>query len=142
MSYSAFRKTKRSLPIALLRAREEVMVPIRSMLAESGVTEQKWRVLRVLEEIGEIEPTVIASEACLRLPSLSRILKTMESDGLIVRKEDVSDRRKTLVGISGAGRVILARHAEQSAAIFAALEARMGKEKLETILDLLEELLD
>ena len=63
-----FRKTKRSLPIALLRAREQVMVPIRAMLAESGVTEQKWRVLRVLEETGEIEPTVIASEACLHLP--------------------------------------------------------------------------
>ena len=95
MSYSAFRKTKRSLPIALLRAREEVMVPIRSMLAESGVTEQKWRVLRVLEEIGEIEPTVIASEACLHLPSLSRILKTMESDGLIVRKRtSVIDARR------------------------------------------------
>ncbi|MDA9176320.1 homoprotocatechuate degradation operon regulator HpaR [Alphaproteobacteria bacterium] len=142
MSYSAFRKTKRSLPIALLRAREEVMVPIRSMLAQSGVTEQKWRVLRVLEEIGEVEPTVIASEACLHLPSLSRILKTMESDGLIVRKEDASDRRKTSVGISAAGRVILARHAEHSSAIFAELEQRMGKEKLETILDLLEELLD
>ena len=142
MSYSAFRKTKRSLPIALLRAREEVMVPIRSMLAQSGVTEQKWRVLRVLEEIGEVEPTVIASEACLHLPSLSRILKTMESDGLIVRKEDASDRRTTSVGISAAGRVILARHAEQSSAIFTELEQRMGKEKLETILDLLEELLD
>ena len=142
MSYSAFRKTKRSLPIALLRAREEVMVPIRSMLAQSGVTEQKWRVLRVLEEIGEVEPTVIASEACLHLPSLSRILKTMESDGLIVRTEGASDGRKTSDGISAAGRASLARHAEQSSAIFAELEQRMGKEKLETILDLLEELLD
>ena len=137
-----FRKTKRSLPIALLRARERVMVPIRAMLAESGVTEQKWRVLRVLEETGEIEPTVIASEACLHLPSLSRILKTMESDGLVERKEAPDDRRKTLVAISGAGRDILTRHAAQSAAIFAELEARMGKEKLDTILDLLEELPD
>ncbi|MGA0233973.1 MAG: homoprotocatechuate degradation operon regulator HpaR [Alphaproteobacteria bacterium] len=142
MSGAGFRKTKRSLPIALLRAREEVMVPIRSMLAQSGVTEQKWRVLRVLEEIGEVEPTIIASEACLHLPSLSRILKSMEADGLIQRKEDLEDRRKTLVGISKAGRAILTKHAGQSAAIFAELEARMGKEKLETILDLLEELLD
>ena len=96
MSGAGFRKTKRSLPIALLRAREEVMVPIRSMLAQSGVTEQKWRVLRVLEEIGEVEPTIIASEACLHLPSLSRILKSMEADGLIQRKEDLEDRRKRL----------------------------------------------
>lgn len=142
MSSTGFSKTKRSLPIALLRAREQVMVPIRSMLAQSGVTEQKWRVLRVLEELGEVEPTLIASEACLHLPSLSRILKSMEADGLIQRKEDLEDRRKTMVGISKAGRAILTKHAQQSAEIFAQLEARMGKEKLETILDLLEELLD
>ena len=137
-----YRKTKRSLPIALLRARERVMEPVRGMLAESGVTEQKWRVLRVLEETGEIEPTVIASEACLHLPSLSRILKTMEADGLVQRKEDLADRRKTLVAISEAGRAILARHSEQSVAIFLELEERMGKEKIEAVLDLLEELLD
>ena len=142
MTAPGYRKTKRSLPIALLRARERVMEPVRGMLAESGVTEQKWRVLRVLEETGEIEPTVIASEACLHLPSLSRILKTMEADGLVQRKEDLEDRRKTLVAISEAGRAILARHSEQSAAIFLALEERMGKEKIETVLDLLEELLD
>ncbi len=43
-------QTNRSLPIALLRARETVMGPIRDMLATSGVNEQKWRVLRVLQE--------------------------------------------------------------------------------------------
>jgi len=96
----------------------------------------------VLEETGEIEPTVIASEACLHLPSLSRILKTMEADGLVQRKEDLADRRKTLVAISEAGRAILARHSEQSVAIFLELEERMGKEKIEAVLDLLEELLD
>ena len=103
MTNPAFRKTKRSLPIALLRAREQVMEPIRAMLADSGVTEQKWRVLRVLEEAGEIEPTVIAREACLHLPSLSRILKTMEQDGLVQRREDEQDRRKTVIAISGVG---------------------------------------
>ena len=36
------------LPIALMRAREQVMAPIRNMLADSGITEQQWRVLRVL----------------------------------------------------------------------------------------------
>jgi len=36
--------TDRSLPIALLRARETVMEPVRDMLSESGISEQKWRV--------------------------------------------------------------------------------------------------
>ena len=142
MTGPEFRKTKRSLPIALLRAREEVMVPIRSMLAQSGVTEQKWRVLRVLEEAGEIEPTVIAREACLHLPSLSRILKTMEQDGLVQRREDEQDRRKMVIAISEAGRAILSEHAAQSAAILVDIERRLGAEKIEAMLDLLEELTD
>ena len=40
------RATTRSLPIALLRARERVMQPIRSILAKAEVTEAQWRVLR------------------------------------------------------------------------------------------------
>jgi homoprotocatechuate degradation regulator HpaR len=142
MTNPAFRKTKRSLPIALLRAREQVMEPIRAMLADSGVTEQKWRVLRVLEEAGEIEPTVIAREACLHLPSLSRILKTMEQDGLVQRREDEQDRRKTVIAISEVGRAILSEHAAQSATILVDIERRLGAEKIEAMLDLLEELTD
>ncbi|MEC8154323.1 MAG: homoprotocatechuate degradation operon regulator HpaR [Pseudomonadota bacterium] len=142
MTNPAFRKTKRSLPIALLRAREQVMEPIRAMLADSGVTEQKWRVLRVLEEAGEIEPTVIAREACLHLPSLSRILKTMEQDGLIQRREDEQDRRKTVIAIADAGRAILSEHAVRSAAILVDIERRLGAGKIEAMLDLLEELTD
>ena len=40
--------TRRSVPIALIRAREKVMGPIRDMLADSGITEQQWRILRVI----------------------------------------------------------------------------------------------
>ena len=36
--------TRRSLPIALMRSREQVMAPIRAMLRASGLTEQQWRV--------------------------------------------------------------------------------------------------
>ena len=49
------RRTDRSLPIALLRAREAVMEPVRDMLAASGLSEQKWRVLRVVDEAEALE---------------------------------------------------------------------------------------
>ncbi|MCV6603086.1 MAG: hypothetical protein OIF54_16255 [Cohaesibacter sp.] len=39
------RHTSRVLPIALLRARETVMGPIRDMLNENGLTEQGQRLL-------------------------------------------------------------------------------------------------
>ena len=136
------RPTARSLPIALLRARESVMLPIREMLHQSGITEQQWRILRVVEEAGEIEQTAIAKAACLQLPSLTRILKSMESEGLIVRKTDENDRRRSLVSITDTGRSLIAGHLPRNNEIFKRLEADFGEEKLEKLLDLLEELLD
>ena len=43
------RSIRRSVPIALIRAREAVMAHFRPLLAQRGYTEQQWRVLRVLE---------------------------------------------------------------------------------------------
>ena len=138
----SLRRTDRSLPIALLRARETVMAPIRVMLSHSGISEQKWRVIRVLEEVGPMEQTALAKGACLLLPSLTRMLQSMEEEGLLSRTPDKNDRRKSIVRITAAGRRVLADHAEASAALAAKLEARFGPEKLDQLLDLLEELSD
>ncbi len=135
-------RTDRSLPIALLRARETVMSPVREMLSQSGVSEQKWRVIRVLDESGPMEQTALARAACLLLPSLTRMLRAMEVEGLLTRSEDRNDRRKSIVRITDAGRKVLKDHAQESARIAAALEARFGADKLAQLLDLLEELTD
>lgn len=134
------RRTDRSLPIALLRARETVMAPVRVMLSQSGISEQKWRVIRVLDEAGPMEQTALAQRACLLLPSLTRMLRSMEDEGLLTRAVDGQDRRKSIVTITDAGRQVLLDHAGESAAIAAELEARFGPEKFEQLLDLLEEL--
>ena len=140
MTESPLRRTRRSLPIALLRSREAVMGPIREMLARSGVSEQKWRVLRVLQEQGPLELTPLAHEACLLLPSLTRMVRPMEEEGLIRRTTPTGDRRKVVVAISAAGEGLVAAHSAESAAIFARIEAGFGHDRLETLLDLLEDL--
>lgn len=134
------RRTSRSLPIALLRARETVMGPIREMLAQSGINEQKWRVLRVLDEEGPMEQTALAARACLLLSSLTRILKTMEGEGMLTRASDPGDRRKSIVSVTDKGRGLIRTHLPQAEALFAALTARYGAERMEELLDLLEEL--
>lgn len=137
---SKLAQTARSLPIALLRARETVMGPYREMLTQSGISEQKWRVLRVVSESGPMEQTAIASAACLMLPSLTRILSAMEKDGLLTRQPDTQDRRKSIVTISAAGQAFIASHASRSAEITARLQQSYGAEKMTQLLDLLEEL--
>lgn len=66
------RETRRSLPIALLRAREAMMQHFRPMLAVHDLTEQQWRVLRVLAESGAKDATQLAELAQILGPSLSR----------------------------------------------------------------------
>ena len=134
------KSTSRALPIALLRARETVMAPIRDMLQSIQLTEQKWRILRVLDELGEVEQSAIANEACLLLPSLTRILRTMEAEGQITRRQDSQDKRRTMVKITDDGRRILAENLPTSLAIYNRIEEQMGQEKLDQLLDLLEEL--
>jgi homoprotocatechuate degradation regulator HpaR len=134
------RKTERSLPIALLRARETVMEPVRDMLSRSQISEQKWRVLRVVAESGPMEQTAIAKAACLLLPSLTRIMHAMETDGLLLRAPGTKDRRKSIVTITDKGLALIREHAAESNAIFARLEAEFGKDQMENLLDLLEKL--
>ena len=135
-----WRPTARSLPIALLRARENVMGPIREMLGPSGVSEQKWRILRVLDENGPLDLTALAAEACLLLPSLTRMVRPLEEAGLIQRATPQADRRRVVVSITAAGQALIDAHAAESAAIFAEIEAQFGAGRLEHLLDLLETL--
>lgn len=129
--------TKRSLPIALLRAREGVMSPIREMLADTGITEQQWRVLRVLSEYGSLDTTTLAERSSLLFPSLTRIATTMRNKGLITQTRDSVDRRRQLIEITVDGQKIIDEHAAQTARIVADFRSKLGDDNYETILDLL-----
>ena len=132
--------TSRSLPIALLRARERVMGPIRAMLADVGVTEQQWRVLRVLQESGPLDPTRIADRACLLLPSLTRILQKLDDKGLLERQPDKSDGRKQVIRITTSGEALIDANLEASIALMEDVRTQMGPKKYDALLDLLNEL--
>lgn len=116
------------------------MGPIRAMLADVGITEQQWRVLRVLNEGGAMEPTRIAEESCLLLPSLTRILQKLEERGLIGRQRDEADKRKQIVQITPAGSQVIAENLQTSIALNDQVRTRLGAERYEMLLDLLNEL--
>lgn len=132
--------TSRTLPIALLRARETLMLPIREMLHGINLTEQKWRILRTLDELGEVEQSTISESACLLLSSLTRTLRSLEEDGYVTRRGDAEDRRKTLVQITQKGRDVLTNNMATSLELYARVEEQLGQAKLHQLLDLLEEL--
>ncbi|MFY1708641.1 homoprotocatechuate degradation operon regulator HpaR [Tritonibacter scottomollicae] len=136
----ALPSTDRSLPIALLRARERVMGPIRHLLSDVDLTEQQWRVLRVVQESGPIDPTQIADRACLLLPSLTRILQKLEEKGLINRVRDEADRRRQVITLTAAGDTVIEENIDASLELIERTREKMGPDRYEALLDLLNDL--
>ncbi|WP_407644496.1 MarR family transcriptional regulator [Chachezhania sediminis] len=116
------------------------MGPIRGMLADADVTEQQWRVLRVLDEGGAMEPTAIADQACLLLPSLTRILQKLEEKALIVRQAHPSDKRRQVVEITRSGQKLIDRNLSSSQQLADAVRTHLGQDRYELLLDILGDL--
>ena len=132
--------TNRSLPIALIRAREGVMLPIREMLSETGITEQQWRVLRVLAEHGRLDSKTLAARASLLFPSLTRIAHTLRQKGLIRQTRDEVARRRQFIDITAQGQKIIDDNADRAAEIALGFRQKLGEAEYETLLDLLARL--
>ena len=132
----------RNLPRLLLQARESVMAHTRPSLREHGLSDQQWRVLRVLGEHGAVETGRIASEAYILGPSLTGVLARMERDGLIQRERDPADQRRTVVDATAKGRKTIARLSDTIETHYQWLEQSLGKQKLAQLYSLLDELIE
>jgi homoprotocatechuate degradation regulator HpaR len=131
------REFSRSLPMALLRAREAVMRQFRPSLRAHGLTEQQWRILRALAAIEASEVTELARTAFLLGPSLSRILRDLEARHLIERKAAKTDLRRGMVSISEKGVRMMEAVAPSSEAIYTEITRRYGARKLAELQEML-----
>jgi homoprotocatechuate degradation regulator HpaR len=133
--------THRNLPRLLLQAREAVMAHTRPSLREHALSDQQWRVLRVLGEHGAVETGRVAREAFILGPSLTGVLARMERDGLIVRSRDEQDARRSVIEATPAGRKLVKRLSSTVEAHYTWLESSLGKDKLAELYALLDELI-
>jgi len=129
----------RSLPMELLKAREVAMSRFRPMLRGFGLTEQQWRVIRVLAQFGQIDATELARRSILLAPSLTRILQTLESEGLVKRLADSGDQRRAWLVLSAKGERRFAEVAPAAEAVYAHMEKAFGTSRMESLYELLAE---
>lgn len=130
---------RKSLAGSLLSAREAMMRPIRPLLREAGVTEQQWRVLRVLDGEGDQDVTGLAEAAILFPPSLTRIIRDLGDRGLIVRKQDPVDGRKWIVSITNEGLALVRQTSAQTSRELAAFKQKFGADRLDELIAALRE---
>ena len=131
----------RNLPRLLLQARESLMARTRPSLRQHGLSDQQWRVLRVLGEHGMMETGRVAREATILGPSLTGVLARMERDGLIRRQRDPADQRRTVVEATAKGLKMVDRLSGHVAGHYQWLEESLGKQKLAQLYELLDELI-
>ena len=143
MTQQPIRPFAESLPMALLRARENVMRQFRAGLLEHGITEQQWRVLRALSAHAEpINIGQLAEETFLLGPSLSRIVARLTNRELLTRTKDPNDRRRFFLSISAQGHELIETVGPKSESIYAQIEWAIGPSELAQLVKDLNRLAD
>jgi len=118
----------RNLPLLLLQARERVLSHFRPILNANGVTEQQWRIVRVLYEARSLEPREIVELCRISSPSLAGVLARMEELGLVARRRLPHDQRRVRVSLTARARAMAARMAPQIDATYRRIERTIGAE--------------
>ncbi|MCQ9148137.1 homoprotocatechuate degradation operon regulator HpaR [Brucella sp. BTU2] len=134
------REFSMSLPMHLLRAREAVMRHFRNSLREHHVTEQQWRVIRAISSSGEADVNDLVRLTFLLGPSLSRILRTLETSGHIKRRTDKEDQRRSVLSLTDKGQELIRQHTPQSVQIYERIAEAYGHERLQQLQTMLAEL--
>ncbi len=132
----------RNLPRLLLQAREAVMAHTRPSLRQHALSDQQWRVLRVLGEHGTVETGRVAREAFILGPSLTGVLARMERDGLVQRQRDPGDQRRTVVKATPRGLSLVRKLSTTIEAHYRAMEDVLGERRLAELYELLDAVIE
>src|SRR4030081_3789087 len=90
---------RRNLPLMMLQAREHVIAHFRPILNAHGITEQQWRIVRLLLDTGPLGPHETGELCRLSSPSLAGVLSRMENIGYVQRKRLANDQRRVRVSL-------------------------------------------
>jgi homoprotocatechuate degradation regulator HpaR len=132
----------RNLPQRLLMAREGLVSNFRPILNYLGVTEQQWRVLRVLDEHEKLEPREIGEMCMFSSASMTGVLGRMAALGLIERSRMAEDQRRVVIRLSEQGNELLSRGGPLIDAQYQNIEEAYGPQIFVDLFKVLDELID
>ncbi len=95
-----------SLPMMLYRTLDAVMPRFRQIFSEFGLTEQQWRVLRVLWQHEQIAFRELADLTLIPPPSLVGVVDRLTKSGLANRRRSDTDRRNVFVHATSKGQAL------------------------------------
>ncbi|MBK5007746.1 homoprotocatechuate degradation operon regulator HpaR [Pseudomonas sp. S32] len=129
-----------SLTLTLLQAREAAMAFFRPALNAHDLTEQQWRVIRILRQQGELESHQLADLACILKPSMSGVLKRLERDGIVSRRKSSEDQRRVFISLTVKGQQAFMSMSEEMNRNYEKILRQFGADKLHALMQLLDEM--
>lgn len=78
-------------------------------LARAGATGYEYRVLTALGDLGQVSQADVGRAAVLDRRDVTHTVRDLAERGLVVRRHDPGDARRTLVALTGSGRAMLDR---------------------------------
>jgi homoprotocatechuate degradation regulator HpaR len=131
----------KNLPHLLLQSREALMSRFRPVLNQHGVTEQQWRILRVLLDEDGLEPRQLCERCLISSPSIAGVLMRMEEAGLIKRERMEHDQRRVKVTVTATTKKLGKSIAPIIEREYLELEKKVGVKQLQQVYDTLDTLL-
>ena len=128
------------LPYLINRAGISLANHFGNVLRRAGVSLQDWRVLAALRERGGLRLTELAARTSIEISTLSRLVGSMETAGLVSRERDSDDARAIAIRLTEAGDALTARLTPEAEALertalagFSEAEASQLKTQLERL---------
>ena len=131
-----------SLPMALLRAREEVMRGFRRVLREHGLNEQEWRIIRALMEVDQIDIGELAERVFILKPSATRTVKNLQRRNLVNRYKSARDQRRAYISLTPEARDLFDRLAPKNEAEYSRITSVIGEGDMQELYELLRRVTD
>ena len=136
------RPFERSLPMALLRAREAVMRGFRRVLREHGLNEQEWRIIRALMEVDQIDIGELAERVFILKPSATRTVKNLQRRNLVNRFKSPHDQRRAYISLTPDARDLFDRLAPKNEAEYSRITSVIGEREMQQLYELLGRVTD
>lgn len=122
------------------RALDAVMPAYRQLFARYQLTEQQWRVLRVIWNSNNVTAARLSERTLLSAPSLVNIIDRLEGKGLVRRVRSAEDRRQYYVVATKAGRQLQLEVTPQVVAIQDQIQASVTEKEWDALSDILQKI--
>lgn len=135
-------KFDKSLPMMLHRTLDAIIPHYRRVFKDHKISEQQWRILRVLWEVSECTSAELAKRTLLPSPSMVGIIDRMSAKNLVTRQRSEEDRRIVHVSLTNKGQALKDKILPQVDAVYEQMVSRCDAAAWQTMIDTMQVIID